>query len=189
MEQTNLLNSRSTVTEAVTPIRTGLGKNTIQPVVIDEKNDSKPSAMITPNQNESNITTEMQENNDEEYDSKPAAVETIVDVDNNSDDNISVVVPVPKKAKKNHVEESTNIDDDDDLGTGTKVTLPFLDEGYDWIQLDPLDIYNEVKHAGDPKQLPHNLCHQSNATTDAHHLKPESGFFRNSNRRVVGFLG
>ena len=45
--------------------------------------------------------------------------------------------------------------------------MPFLDDGYDWIQLDPPDIYNPVIHVGDPKELPHNLCHQSNAITDA----------------------
>lgn len=168
MEKTNLLNSRSTTTEAVTPIRTGLGNSAVLPVEIDEDEDSKPAAIISPNQNESIITTEMQENMAEEYDSKHASVETVVEVENKSEDDISVVVPV-QKTKKKPMKESTNEDnDDDDIGTGTVVTLPFLEDGYDWIQLDPPDIYNPVNHAGEPKQLPHDLMHQSNATTDAH---------------------
>jgi hypothetical protein len=165
MEQTNLLNLKQAATESVSPIRTVFGNNTIE---IDDDDDSKPSAVITPNQNKTDITNETQETNEDEYDCKPAAIGTIDEVENNSQDNITEVVKVTKNKKKKHVIETTQEDDDEDLGIGTEVTLPFLDDGYDWIQLDPPDIYNEVVHEEDPKELPHDLCHQSNATTETH---------------------
>lgn len=72
-----------------------------------------------------------------------------------------------KNKRVNEVKITNNHDEQEYDGTARLVTLPFLHDGYDWIQLDPPDIYNEVNHVGDPKELPHNLCHHSNAVTEA----------------------
>ena len=129
LEQSNLMNSVPTVTDAATPVRTGHVNQTIQPVEYDEENDSKPAAITTPNTNtnESNIIITTQENDTEENDSKPAAIITpnnntnessitittletyseeydskpaAVETIDDSDDDTTVDEPVAKKAKK-----------------------------------------------------------------------------------------
>jgi hypothetical protein len=60
-----------------------------------------------------------------------------------------------------------DVDDDPVEDFGRMVSLPWIDDGYDWIQLDPPEPIVDVKQRiVDCKHLPHNLCHQSNGVTD-----------------------